>query len=85
MDDIEGLRPTARLARNIAAAARIAREKGHDYVGTEHALLGLLADPDGIATHVLHELGVDDTARRRLLQIMESPGYKGSLPPGAAP
>jgi ATP-dependent Clp protease ATP-binding subunit ClpA len=86
MAEIEGLRMTARLERNLAAAAEIARQKGHDYVGTEHALLGLLSDPHSIATQVLRELGADQTARQRLLQVMASPGYKrSSAPPTSEP
>jgi hypothetical protein len=47
-------------------AAEQARRLGHNYVGTEHALLGLLAAKDGLAAHVLGELGV--TPERILAQ-----------------
>jgi hypothetical protein len=49
-------RPRAYDALN--RAAEDARELGHDYIGTEHALLGLLATEAGLATHVLGDLGV---------------------------
>jgi hypothetical protein len=46
----------AREALNRAGER--ARELGHDYVGTEHLLLGLLDTADGVAAHVLVDLGV---------------------------
>jgi hypothetical protein len=48
--------PAARQA--LDHASKEARELGHNYVGTEHALLGLVAAKDGLAGHVLDELGV---------------------------
>src|SRR5215208_1213398 len=47
-------------------AGEQARELGHNYVGTEHALLGLVAAEDGLAAHVLADLGV--TRERTLAQ-----------------
>jgi hypothetical protein len=44
--------------RALDHAAEQARELGHNYVGTEHLLLALLADGDGLAAHVLAELAV---------------------------
>jgi Clp amino terminal domain, pathogenicity island component len=54
--------PAAHQALNEAGEQ--ARELGHNYVGTEHALLGLLAATDGLAAHVLNDLGV---TRERIL------------------
>jgi len=54
--------PAAHHALNQAGEQ--ARELGHNYVGTEHALLGLLAAKDGLAAHVLADLGV---TRERIL------------------
>jgi Clp amino terminal domain, pathogenicity island component len=48
--------PGAHDALNRAGEA--ARELGHDYIGTEHALLGLLAPEAGLSAHVLADLGV---------------------------
>lgn len=53
---------------------------GEPVIGTEHMLLSLLDDPDGIASQVLSELGPLETARRRLLEILGSPGYRGARP-----
>ena len=43
----------------VAAGEREARGMGHNYLGTEHVLLGLLAQRDGAAAHALETLGVD--------------------------
>jgi ATP-dependent Clp protease ATP-binding subunit ClpC len=48
--------PSARRA--LDHAGEQARELGHNFVGTEHALLGLLAARDGLAAHVLADLRV---------------------------
>ncbi len=57
------------------ARGRRARRQGHSYIGTEHLLLGLLAEPDGIASRVLTELGVAKDAADRLREIIASAGY----------
>ncbi len=43
MHEIEGLTLTPRLRRSVHEAAKIARNRGHALLGTEHTLLGLLA------------------------------------------
>ena len=45
--------------RVIELAIAEARAKNHNYVGTEHLLLGLLLEPDGVAGQVLRSLGYD--------------------------
>jgi ATP-dependent Clp protease ATP-binding subunit ClpC len=57
-------------------AERIAREHGHDFVGTEHLLLGLLAEPDGIAGQVLTKLGVAEQAAADVEAVMST--YRAS-------
>jgi hypothetical protein len=52
MEQIEGLTLTPRLRRSLRAAAKAAHDRGHSFLGTEHVLLGLLAEPDGIAAQV---------------------------------
>src|SRR5262249_27167082 len=84
MDEIEGLTLTPRLRRSFSEAAKVARDRGHAFLGTEHVLLGLLAEPDGIAGRVLAQLGVMEEARLKLEQIMDSPGYFASPPPAGA-
>jgi ATP-dependent Clp protease ATP-binding subunit ClpA len=74
--------PTPRVKQIIERAGREATSRGHDHLGTEHLLLALLADPGGIATRVLRELGVAETAAQRVQEIMELPGYsRWRLPP----
>jgi hypothetical protein len=62
--------PAARNALNRAAAE--ARELGHDYIGTEHALLALVSAEQGVAAEVLAELGV--TRERMLATSCMAPG-----------
>ncbi|HKF18451.1 MAG TPA: Clp protease N-terminal domain-containing protein [Candidatus Dormibacteraeota bacterium] len=84
MDEIEALTLTPRLRRSLSEAARVARDRGHAFLGTEHVLLGLLAEPDGIAAQVLAQLGVTEQTRLKLEQIMDSPGYFAPPPPPGA-
>jgi ATP-dependent Clp protease ATP-binding subunit ClpC len=44
---------------------------GHHYVGTEHILLGLIREGDGVAAHVLVRLGADlDRVRQQVIQLL---------------
>jgi ATP-dependent Clp protease ATP-binding subunit ClpC len=66
--------PTARVKRVVEISFEEARRMGHNYVGTEHLLLGLLIEGEGIAAMVLADLGVTLEAARaeieRLLQTL---------------
>jgi hypothetical protein len=65
--------------RATALASEEAREFGHDFIGTEHLLLGLLATGEGTAFSVLSELEVTlDDGRRRVSERVHAYG-KGSL------
>jgi Clp amino terminal domain, pathogenicity island component len=60
---------TARARASVARAREEAREMGHNYVGTEHLLLGVLADPDSLSVRVLAELGVPtDELRQAVIE-----------------
>jgi ATP-dependent Clp protease ATP-binding subunit ClpC len=50
---------TPRAKRCIELAIEVAADLGHNYVGTEHLLLGLLQEGEGIATQILNGLGID--------------------------
>jgi len=50
--------PTSRVKKVIEISFDEARRMGHRYVGTEHILLGLMVEGEGIAPHVLNDLGV---------------------------
>jgi hypothetical protein len=53
---------TERARRAVDAAAVAARELGHNFVGSEHLLLGLFAQPEGLAARALTEAGIDQGA-----------------------
>ncbi len=60
---------TPRVKKVLAFAAEEARALNHSYVGTEHILLGLLREGDGVAARLLKELGVDtEKARQEILR-----------------
>ncbi len=62
---------TERSRRAIVLAQEEARLLNHNYIGTEHLLLGLLADTDGTAAHTLESLGITlDAARDQVRQII---------------
>ncbi len=52
------VRYTSRARASVARAREEARGMGHNYVGTEHLLLGVLCDPAALSCTVLDELGV---------------------------
>jgi ATP-dependent Clp protease ATP-binding subunit ClpA len=55
---IQQIIPTSRVKKVIELSFEEAQRNGHQYVGTEHLLLGLLLEGEGIAAHVLSDLGV---------------------------
>lgn len=61
---------TARAKSVIELALREALQVGHNYVGTEHLLLGLIREGEGVASQVLASAGVD--IRRVRLEIIEA-------------
>jgi ATP-dependent Clp protease ATP-binding subunit ClpA len=56
---------TPRVKRVLELSLREALQLGHDYIGTEHILLGLIRDGEGVAIHVLVELGADPNQVRQ--------------------
>jgi ATP-dependent Clp protease ATP-binding subunit ClpC len=64
---------TPRVKKVLALAARESRELNHTYVGTEHILLGLLREGDGVAARVLKNLHVDiEQTRQEILRELDS-------------
>ncbi len=62
---------TPRVKTVVELSMEEARRMGHNYIGTEHLLLGLVKEGEGIAAKVLQELGVDlDKAREEVLNII---------------
>src|SRR4051812_35333929 len=67
---------TPRVKKVLALAAKEARSLNHTYVGTEHILLGLLHEGDGVAARVLKNLGVDiDVTRNYILSELDPNFY----------
>jgi hypothetical protein len=74
---------TLRARHAVSDAELVAREWGHDYVGTEHLLLSLYRDPYGLAAQVLIEAGfTEDHATAAIEQRVErgSGARVGTLP-----
>lgn len=67
--------PTARVAETLAAAARLAASMGHSYLGTEHLLMALLDDPQGIAGQILNRGRRGSSLRQELELVMADPLY----------
>jgi hypothetical protein len=65
---------TPRAKKVIEYAIEEARNLDHNYVGTEHLLMGLLREEDGIAAQVLINLGIElDDAREELRNLLGAP------------
>jgi ATP-dependent Clp protease ATP-binding subunit ClpA len=63
---------TPRAKKVLELSLREALAHQHSYIGTEHILLGTLREGEGMATHVLVELGVNlEGLRQRVEQLME--------------
>jgi ATP-dependent Clp protease ATP-binding subunit ClpC len=69
---------TPRVKKVLALAGKEAKALHHSYVGTEHILLGLLREGDGVAARVLKSLDVDlERARNEVLKELD-PNFEGS-------
>jgi ATP-dependent Clp protease ATP-binding subunit ClpA len=74
-----------RVRKVIELAVEQARRLGNNYVGTEHLLLGIVIEGEGVAAGVLEALGVDlGAVRARLLQALASPEARVAEPAPAA-
>ncbi len=62
---------TPRAKRVLELAFDEARQLGHTYIGTEHILLGLIREGEGVAAQVLKNLGADlDKVRRQVVELL---------------
>jgi len=67
---------TPRAKKVLELSLREALQLGHNYIGTEHILLGLLREGEGVATQVLVKLGADlARVRQQVIQLLS--GYQG--------
>ncbi|MEY3805499.1 MAG: hypothetical protein RIR69_311 [Actinomycetota bacterium] len=72
---------TPRAKKVLELSLREALQLGHNYIGTEHILLGLLREGEGVATQVLVKLGADlGKVRQQVIQLLS--GYQGPAAKG---
>ena len=68
---------TPRAKKVLELSLREALQLGHNYIGTEHILLGLIREGEGVAAQVLTKLGADlSRVRQQVIQLLS--GYSGS-------
>lgn len=70
--DKQEINYTPRAKKSLELAVDEAQNLGHNYVGTEHILLGLMREGEGIAAQILRSLGVDnlDMIRQRIVELL---------------
>ncbi len=74
---------TPRAKKVLELSLREALQLGHNYIGTEHILLGLIREGEGVAAQVLVKLGADlNKVRQQVIQLLS--GYQGKEPAGAS-
>jgi hypothetical protein len=79
---IQQIIPTSRVKKVIEISFEEARRMGHNYVGTEHLLLGLLIEGEGTAAHVLVDLGAtEEKTRAEIERLLPT----GTEEPGLGP
>ena len=67
---------TPRAKKVLELSLREALQLGHNYIGTEHILLGLIREGEGVAAQVLQKLGADlNRVRQQVIQLLS--GYSG--------
>ncbi len=75
---------TPRAKKVLELSLREALQLGHNYIGTEHMLLGLVREGEGVAAQVLVSLGADlAQVRQQVIQLLS--GYQGKESVGAGP
>src|SRR6516162_5167034 len=74
---------TDRARRVVVLAQEEARMLGHNYIGTEHILLGLIHEGEGVAAQVLVKLGADlNRVRQQVIRLLH--GYQETEPQAAS-
>ncbi|PIQ85125.1 MAG: NDP-hexose 4-ketoreductase [Candidatus Omnitrophica bacterium CG11_big_fil_rev_8_21_14_0_20_45_26] len=70
---------TPKAKKVIELAMDEARRLGHNYIGTEHLLLGLIKEGEGVASHVLMNIGLDlNKVRQEVIKLLGSSTPSGS-------
>jgi len=67
VDEPDDVRASVSFVRQLTKAAECARTYGHDFIGTEHLALSLLAETNGDAARLIERLGVDPNLLRDVL------------------
>ena len=74
---------TPRAKKVLELSLRESLQLGHNYIGTEHILLALLREGEGVAAQTLVRLGADlNRVRQQVIQLLH--GYPGKRPGGSA-
>src|SRR5712692_1257259 len=74
---------TPRAKKVLELSLREALQLGHNYIGTEHILLGLIREGEGVAAQVLQKLGADlNRVRQQVIQLLSGHIGKGEQQPG---
>jgi ATP-dependent Clp protease ATP-binding subunit ClpC len=78
---------TPRAKKVLELSFREARQLGHNHIGTEHILLGLIREGDGVAAQILQKLGADlKRVRRTVIQELSgSPAVRYGEMPSPSP
>ena len=69
---------TDRARRVVVLAQEEARHLDHNYIGTEHILLGLIHEGEGVAARALESLGISLEAVRTQVQEIDRPRRRGA-------
>jgi ATP-dependent Clp protease ATP-binding subunit ClpA len=73
---------TPRAKTVLKLSRREAQQLGHDYIGTEHILLGLICEGEGVAAQVLVRLGADlNRVREQVIQLLQGREVKEPVSP----
>ena len=78
---------TPRAKKVLELSLREALSLGHNYIGTEHILLGLLREGEGVANRILLDFDADpETVRNEVVRMLSGPGRRvGPLPKPQSP
>jgi ATP-dependent Clp protease ATP-binding subunit ClpC len=77
---------TPRAKRVLELALREALSLGHNWIGTEHVLLGIAREDDGVAKQILLDFGVDaDRIRDEVIRTLGGAPRAGGAPPPPVP
>src|SRR5437667_6572032 len=73
---------TPRAKKVLELSLREALQLGHNYIGTEHILLGVIREGEGVAAQVLQKLGADlNRVRQQIIALLSGHEFKGEAQP----